>query len=282
MGVCTSKAVKSEPNAEVEVKTRALVIPRPDPVEVKTLIVWNDYNFEPVRHDWGHDGMMDNEKGADAFKQIISVNQMVVGYELSRQQCTAASVCGAIDQVGGECDEDDWFVFYYTGHGDSMPDQDGDEEDGMDEAICTVGEDGHCGHDTYLRDDDFSAALTDGVTAKKILIIMDCCHSGSIVDLDKPTWTDKEVVVISGCMDDQVSTGTGQGGLMTLSLLEACQALLAQGESEATFAQVFNSMLAIAEAKKAQYGAEQEITISFRNLDINATAWPLNPAPATE
>jgi len=88
----------------------------------------------------------------------------------------------------------------------------------------------------------------------------------------------KEVVVIAGCKDSQVSTGTGAGGLMTLSLLEACQGLLAQGETEASFAEVFNSLLAIAEVKKAQYGAEQEITISFRNIDLNATAWPLNPA----
>jgi len=126
--ICSgARAVKGEPNEEVEVVKRALVVPKPDPAEVKTLIVWNDYNFEPVRHDWGHDGMMDNEKGADAFKQVISINDMVVGFELSRQQCTAANVVNAIDQVGGDCDEDDWFVFYYTGHGDGMPDQDGDE-----------------------------------------------------------------------------------------------------------------------------------------------------------
>eukprot|EP00929_Paragymnodinium_shiwhaense_P046710 TRINITY_DN23772_c0_g1_i1.p1 TRINITY_DN23772_c0_g1~~TRINITY_DN23772_c0_g1_i1.p1 ORF type:complete len:281 (-),score=80.55 TRINITY_DN23772_c0_g1_i1:195-1037(-) len=279
MGACAAKpaAVKVDANTEVEEETRDIEIPKPDPSEVKTLIVWNDYNFEPVRHDWGHDGHMDNEAGANAFKQVLQINKMALGFELSRQQCTAENVVGAIGQVGGTCDDNDWFVFYYTGHGDSMRDDDGDEADGSDEALCTVGADGHCGKDTYLRDDDFAEAISSSVNCEKILIIMDCCHSGTIVDLSKDVWAEKQVVVISGCTDAQCSTGTGQGGLMTLSLLEACQSLLDQQETDATFAQVFNSMLKIAEGKKAQYGVEQDITIHFKNLDVNATEWPLNP-----
>ena len=74
----------------------------------------------------------------------------------------------------------DSLLLMYAGHGTSMADDDGDEADGKDEALVP------CDSKTayFMRDDDIYAnvvaPIPDGVT---FTIIMDCCHSGTILDL---------------------------------------------------------------------------------------------------
>ena len=80
---------------------------------------------------------------------------------------------------------DDMFVFFYSGHGLNLPDLDGDESDGEDEAFATPDYDGDLCAETCLVDDDFARYLDKFIpTHAKILVITDCCHSGSICDID--------------------------------------------------------------------------------------------------
>ena len=69
----------------------------------------------------------------------------------------------------------DVIVFQYAGHGSTMPDLDGDEADGKDEALCPV--DFAAG--AFYIDDDIGqvlARIPDGVN---LTCFMDCCHSGT-------------------------------------------------------------------------------------------------------
>eukprot|EP00927_Polykrikos_kofoidii_P021686 TRINITY_DN20452_c0_g1_i1.p1 TRINITY_DN20452_c0_g1~~TRINITY_DN20452_c0_g1_i1.p1 ORF type:complete len:518 (+),score=87.26 TRINITY_DN20452_c0_g1_i1:68-1621(+) len=74
----------------------------------------------------------------------------------------------------------DSLFFHYSGHGASVKDDEGDEADGKDEALCP------CDYATQglLRDDDafkfLVGPLKDGV---RLTCVLDCCHSGSILDL---------------------------------------------------------------------------------------------------
>lgn len=74
----------------------------------------------------------------------------------------------------------DSLFFHYSGHGASVKDDNGDEKDGMDEALCpsdysTAG---------FITDDrlfeQLILPLKEGVT---LACILDCCHSGTILDL---------------------------------------------------------------------------------------------------
>lgn len=62
----------------------------------------------------------------------------------------------------------DKLVFFFSGHGGQAEDEDGDEEDGMDETICTADED-------QIIDDDLHemlvAHLPKGVN---LFVIFDC------------------------------------------------------------------------------------------------------------
>ena len=68
----------------------------------------------------------------------------------------------------------DIFIIYYSGHGTSIIDRNGDESDGRDEALVLS----NSKTNQYLIDDTFNIYL-NRITARK-LIIIDSCHSGTI------------------------------------------------------------------------------------------------------
>ena len=77
--------------------------------------------------------------------------------------------------------EDDVF-FYFSGHGTRIEDMDGNEEDHMDEAFCPFETD---------IDDPSSVILDDEIglwfrriRANRIIIVLDCCHSGGAAGRD--------------------------------------------------------------------------------------------------
>ena len=132
--------------------------------------------------------------------------------------------------------------FHYSGHGTYMRDDDGDESDRRDEALCPV----DCDYNGMIRDDelfdDFICELSDDV---KLVMTTDCCHSGTIMDLPY-RWAKNgtyvlqqkkmskkdldalaDVIMISGCKDSQTSADGGfmkddtkGSGAMTAAYLE--------------------------------------------------------------
>lgn len=126
---------------------------------------------------------------------------------------TAQNIVKAIDwlvQKNNEGFNNLWFQ--YSGHGTYVKDENGDEIDGRDEAIVTS--------DQQLITDDFLFErlinkIQDGT---KMMAIMDCCHSGSILDLhykycggssnqniNPRCKTQADIVALSGCSDSQTS-----------------------------------------------------------------------------
>jgi len=74
----------------------------------------------------------------------------------------------------------DSLILHYSGHGGSVKDTDGDEEDGMDETLCPVD---YSSAGTIV-DDEVHAVLVKGLPkGVRLTAIMDCCHSESMLDL---------------------------------------------------------------------------------------------------
>jgi len=93
---------------------------------------------------------------------------------------TRDNILDAFKTLVEESEPGDVLFVHYAGHGGSVPDDNGDEEDGMDEVLFPVDfmESG------LIRDDDVYDCLVkplpSGVT---MFCLMDCCHSGSVLDL---------------------------------------------------------------------------------------------------
>jgi len=93
---------------------------------------------------------------------------------------TRANIIDAYKTIIGQAEEGDAIFLHYSGHGTKLRDDDGDESDGYDEALVprdfqTSG---------MILDDDLYELLIknlpDGV---HMTSLMDCCHSGTIMDL---------------------------------------------------------------------------------------------------
>mmetsp|Transcript_34742 Transcript_34742/g.78230 ORF Transcript_34742/g.78230 Transcript_34742/m.78230 type:complete len:307 (-) Transcript_34742:43-963(-) len=191
-------------------------------------------------------------------------------------ECTKENVKTRIEQMGQRCDDDDFFIFYYSGHGTSMEDLVGDEEDGMDEALCFVGPQGQLGGRYFMRDDEFAEIVTDAIPEEtRILILTDCCHSGTIGDLDKDIWEGREVISVTGCADSQTSGDMGKGGIFTHSMLLAIDHLQRSGEEDYSVGLLYNAT--VFQDDKV-FNSAQDITIECPPAFApHQLAWPLVP-----
>ncbi|CAD7967537.1 unnamed protein product [Amoebophrya sp. A120] len=141
----------------------------------------------------------------------------------------ARNIAREIKQMGKRMKPGDLFLFFYSGHGLNVPDKDGDEADGEDEAFATPDFEGDLVEDEVLVDDDFARFLHQYIPKKcRIVVITDCCHSGSICDVDSFAFQ-HEIIAIAASQDSETSidmSSLGQsGGILTTALLEAIDEL---------------------------------------------------------
>lgn len=109
---------------------------------------------------------------------------------------------------------------HFSGHGTQLKAQNPyDELDNKDE--CIVASD-----NLVIRDNFFKKALTRANPSTRIVFVFDCCHSGTMCDLDR-TSLDADVVCLSGCDDhettrDQWDDAANEWrGAFTTNLLES-------------------------------------------------------------
>lgn len=102
---------------------------------------------------------------------------------LDNGKCTEpsyANIMMTLERIAHESQPGDSVWLHYSGHGGRLPDDSNDEEDGMDETIIPL----DFKKRGQIRDDDllkyFVMPMQKGVT---VTCIMDCCHSGTVLDL---------------------------------------------------------------------------------------------------
>lgn len=126
----------------------------------------------------------------------------------------------------------DVLFFHFSGHGAQQEDPNCMEEDGYDETICP------CDFQSagmIVDDEIFDHIVAPLPSGAKLTAVMDCCHSGTGMDLpfilergrfieeDNPCHSMGDVTMISGCQDEQCSSDGGGGygrpqGAMTTAL----------------------------------------------------------------
>ncbi|MFN9582744.1 MAG: caspase family protein, partial [Bacteroidota bacterium] len=97
-------------------------------------------------------------------------------------------ILSAMRNFRDRCKPGDIVLVHYSGHGQQIADNNGDEPDGLDEALVAWGAPaeyytGYNG-EKHLRDDEFNELLLDirGKIGSKgnMLVVVDACHSGTI------------------------------------------------------------------------------------------------------
>lgn len=194
-----------------------------------------------------------------------------------------AAVIKAIRDVGSRCKPGDYFVFYYSGHGAQVKNNDGTELSGFDSALCLVEPGGaYFTPASYMIDDDFSKHIIQSINEDvKVIVLTDCCHSGSIADLDAADWGNIHACAFAGCLDNQESNDTGNGGVFTHSMLMAISKFSGKTANNQDYscAQLYNATLKYDYQNYGDSTIDQ--TISISNSDAlgcpSFMAWPLIP-----
>ena len=97
---------------------------------------------------------------------------------LFNKQATLSNVVNQL-QTYRKLSSNDSFVFYDSSHGTQVPDENGDEKDGLDEAYVLYDANFNISNEHGLLIDDQLDTLLSKIDAKKV-IISDTCHSGTI------------------------------------------------------------------------------------------------------
>eukprot|EP00548_Thalassiothrix_antarctica_P001388 CAMPEP_0194147066 /NCGR_PEP_ID=MMETSP0152-20130528/22502_1 /TAXON_ID=1049557 /ORGANISM="Thalassiothrix antarctica, Strain L6-D1" /LENGTH=329 /DNA_ID=CAMNT_0038847753 /DNA_START=90 /DNA_END=1079 /DNA_ORIENTATION=+ len=93
---------------------------------------------------------------------------------------TKENILEAYKKVIEETEESDAIFLHYSGHGTKVKDRDGDEADGYDEALVPV----DYQEEGLINDDDLYDILCKPLAKGATMVsLMDCCHSGTILDL---------------------------------------------------------------------------------------------------
>mmetsp|Transcript_10865 Transcript_10865/g.23867 ORF Transcript_10865/g.23867 Transcript_10865/m.23867 type:complete len:323 (-) Transcript_10865:489-1457(-) len=94
---------------------------------------------------------------------------------------TGENILRELSRLAGESESGDSVFVHYSGHGASVKDDDdGEEADGMDECLCPI----DYAENGVIRDDSlYSSLIATMNSGVYVTCLMDCCHSGSILDL---------------------------------------------------------------------------------------------------
>lgn len=107
---------------------------------------------------------------------------------LQDAKATKQGILNALDQLLADVKKGDIVVIHYSGHGQQIEDDNGDEADGLDEALVPYDAMAFYKKDVYwgqnhIRDDELEVIIAN-FRAKlgkdgQLLMILDSCHSGS-------------------------------------------------------------------------------------------------------
>jgi len=176
-----------------------------------------------------------------------------------------------IQQKAQELGPDDTFVWFYAGHGNGCEDEDGDEEDGQDEELCFVTQDGYY---NAMKDDWISQLLQSFNPECHILVVTDCCHSATVCDLENDNMAGRPIVHLAAVKDEQCAQDLGDGGAFTSSLLETIETYVEEGVDQFTLTDLFNRT----HDDFSDRFAEQDFCIELTpGYDPDTFMWPLVP-----
>jgi len=133
------------------------------------IIGMDDYNVDAYQRSYDAQGTSGVKKDVSVIKSMLPKSTNIK--ELRSKGATQNEILKHIKEIGKKVKPGDQFLFYFSGHGDTIPDKNGDERSKFDQVLIA--------YDKYVVDDDIYALLKKYFTKTKNVMIVDACHSGS-------------------------------------------------------------------------------------------------------
>jgi hypothetical protein len=109
--------------------------------------------------------------------QRIALRNGHVFDTICNKNATAENIKKKISEIGKKIKPEDTFIFYFSGHGVEIPDLNGDEKSGFDQAFAA--------YDDYLVDDEIYILLNRYFKKTNNVMIVDACHSSTSYKMNK-------------------------------------------------------------------------------------------------
>ena len=139
------------------------------------LIGVNNVDPNPEGHYQGWDGALRFPERDVMSMADITEKQGFENTLLLTMDATRAAIKDAISLAADELTSGDIFLIYYSGHGNTFTDPDGESWDkGTDETLCV--------YDHQLMDDELSILWPRFDKEVRVLFLLDACHSGGMLD----------------------------------------------------------------------------------------------------
>lgn len=230
----------------------------------------------------------------DVFKTMFAIpNQNIRVYkDVYRNQFKAG-----MEWLQKMAQPQDFVVIYYSGHGAQIPDDNGDEQDGSDEAFVTFDVEGKASPSVrdLVRDDEY-ATWVNGLRTSQVLSVIDACHSGGMQRgvgdvlmgatpkffirgeirpasgapaaraLGVPKMTPKGTT-LAAAREDQSALEGSKGSIFTLALIESLAGVKKAGTMVDVFTTTSRRVASVTESKQTpvmtgERGTAERITIS--------------------
>jgi metacaspase-1 len=170
-------------------------------------------------------------EGAEADVDRVSAILNLFIYEkvcLKTEAARADAILDWLKHFSEISQAGDIVVFYFAGHGEQVPDLDGDELDGRDETVLA--------YDRPIIDDEFDKIWLTYSPGVRIVMMSDSCHSGtnyklaagSAIDLSYAACCSSEIaqsmraslIHFGAARDEAKAVGYLGGGAFTIALSE--------------------------------------------------------------
>jgi len=259
-------------NGQTNYKRCAPIFHREDH-KMHMLIVALDY-----RHTGRPLNCVTHARNIEELARQCGVQVLVPMYD---EQCTKEAVLNAIKVMGSKCGPDDFFLFYFAGHGasgvgDALPGEPG-HDPRADEAVVLVDKSGRVSSESIVLGDDLSDAILKSVQGEtRILLMQDCSHPAAVLDLSRrPGWSGRQATLIAGLQHVSDNEDPSKHGLFTHAILLAVDKLSKVGRDNYSVGMLHNATLF---ENELVFSGKQDFVIQTApNFSTDAMAWPLVP-----
>lgn len=190
-----------------------------------------DSNSSDYNGDERREGIRGCELDANNMERLLDKKGFVI-HKLLTEHATSKSILENINLAASSLNSGDLFVFFFSGHGDQVPDTNGDENDKKDEALAAF--------DRTIIDDELPPLWAKFRPGVRILMISDTCNSGTIFrgqarhaegfSLEAPLQIKASLIHLAATHDSTETPGDPGGSIFTNALLKVWNSGSFQGD----------------------------------------------------